>query len=109
MYIEEGGNLDMALQLARSAKAELPNRPEINDTLGWAFYKKGQFSSAVSTFIEAIGKAPEKAGYHYHLGLAYVGLGDTAKARESFQQSLSLDSTSATAEEVKKALSDLDS
>ena len=37
----EGANLDMALQLAQTAKAQLPNRHEVDDTLGWIYYKKG--------------------------------------------------------------------
>ncbi len=37
----EGGNLDVALKLAQTAKARLPNQPEINDTLGWIYCQKG--------------------------------------------------------------------
>ena len=37
----EGANLDVALQLAQTAKAQLPNQHEIDDTLGWIYYKKG--------------------------------------------------------------------
>ena len=40
------GNLDVALQLAQTAKAQLPNRHEVDDTLGWIYYKKGLSSLA---------------------------------------------------------------
>ena len=33
IYAASDGNLDMALQLAQTAKAQLPDRPEVNDTL----------------------------------------------------------------------------
>src|SRR5438045_3759599 len=33
LYAESGENLDVALQLAQTAKAGLPDTPEVNDTL----------------------------------------------------------------------------
>ena len=39
-YVEYGGNLDVALALAQTAKAQLPDIPGIADTLGWIYYKK---------------------------------------------------------------------
>src|SRR5438477_3152572 len=38
LYAEDGGNLDVALQLAQSAKSGLPDSPEVTDTLGWIYY-----------------------------------------------------------------------
>ncbi len=40
IYAESGANLDVALQLAQTAKAGLPDSPEVDDTLGWVYYKK---------------------------------------------------------------------
>ena len=37
----EGGNLDMALQLAQTAKAQLPNQHEVDDTLGLDLLQEG--------------------------------------------------------------------
>ena len=37
---EEGKDLDEALRLAQRAAAQAPNRAEIQDTLGWVYYKK---------------------------------------------------------------------
>src|SRR4029450_13350965 len=39
-YAEYGGNLDTALALAQTAKAQFPDGPGISDTLGWIYYKK---------------------------------------------------------------------
>ena len=35
------GNLDVALQLAQTAKAQLPNRHEVDDTLGLDLLQEG--------------------------------------------------------------------
>ena len=40
-YAERGERLDRALELAQQAKARLPDVAEVNDTLGWVYYKAG--------------------------------------------------------------------
>jgi putative PEP-CTERM system TPR-repeat lipoprotein len=107
IYAEQGGNLDLALQLAQTAKAALPRSPQVNDTLGWIYYKKGLGSLAVPALQQSVEASPTTASYHYHLGLAYTLTGDAAKARAAFERSLALDSTSAAAADVRRALADL--
>src|SRR5262249_9495995 len=72
MYVETGGNLDVAMDLAKKAKSRLPDRADINDTLGWIYYKKGLYSLAVPALLESTSKEPQNPVYHYHLGAAYV-------------------------------------
>ncbi len=49
----------MALQLAQVAKEQLPEQPEVNDTLGWVYFKKDLFGQAASAFQQAIEKDPK--------------------------------------------------
>jgi len=86
----EGANLDLALQLAQTAKAQLPNQHEVDDTLGWIYYKKGMADRAIESFENSTLKAPTNANYAYHLGLAYQKAGDTAKARAELERALRL-------------------
>ena len=46
-YAEDGGNLDVALSLAQTAKRKLPDSPEVSDTLGWIYLKKDLDTQAV--------------------------------------------------------------
>ena len=57
----EGANLDMALQLAQTAKAQLPNQHEVDDTLGWIYYKKGMATRAIESFENSTLKQPTNA------------------------------------------------
>ena len=91
IYAEEGQNLDVALQLAQTAKAQLPDRPEVNDTLGWVYYKKGLATLAIPPFRDSVEKAPKSAVYQYHLGLAYAKAGDKDGARKALEAALQLD------------------
>jgi len=43
-YGEYGGNLDEAIALARMAREQAPENPQVADTLGWLYYKKGEYT-----------------------------------------------------------------
>jgi tetratricopeptide (TPR) repeat protein len=91
IYAEDGGNLDVALGLAQTAKSRLPDSPEATDTLGWVYYKKGLASLAVPVFRENVDKAPKNPVYQYHLGLAHAKSGNKEEARKALEQALALD------------------
>ena len=103
----EGANLDVALQLAQSAKAQLPNQHEVDDTLGWIYYKKGLATRAIEAFETSTLKQPTNPMYAYHLGLAYHKNGDTAQARKELERALRLKPNFEGAEEAKKILESL--
>ena len=70
------------MSLAQAARRGLPDSPNAADTLGWAYYQKGAYGSAISMLQEALklqekSKAPESAAIHYHLGMAYQKTGTT--------------------------------
>jgi tetratricopeptide (TPR) repeat protein len=104
LLAERGGNLDIALQHAQSAKQGLPDQPEVNDTLGWVYLKKALPALAIPAFQLAVEKAPANPTYHYHLGLAHLKNGDTERAKASFSQALKLDPNFPGAGEARKAL-----
>jgi len=107
LLADTGGNLDVALQHAQAAKAQLADLPEVDDTLGWVYYKKGLASLAIRSFEESVKKDAKNAMYHYHLGLAHLQNGDKDKARHSLKQALSLNPAFAGAAEAQKTLATL--
>ncbi|MEO7271633.1 MAG: tetratricopeptide repeat protein, partial [Vicinamibacterales bacterium] len=48
MNAEAGTDLDMALQLARTAVSTAPEEPDVNDTLGWVYYKRDMANLAIA-------------------------------------------------------------
>jgi Flp pilus assembly protein TadD len=103
-YAERGGNLDVALKWAQTAKAKLPNSPYPSDTLGWVYFKKGLGSLAVTSFEDAARQAPSDPSIRYRLGLSYLKIGDRKKARGSFEQALKLNSEFKEAADAKRVL-----
>jgi Flp pilus assembly protein TadD len=97
----------MALTLAQTAKSRLPDDPRIDDTLGMAYYKKGNHDLAVAPIARAAKAVPKSATYQYHLGLANAALGRNADARAAFQKALVLDPHFADAADARQALAKL--
>lgn len=106
-YANNGGNLDTALQLAQTAKAELPNNAAVTDTLGWVYYQKGLHGLAVTTLREAAKQSPSDADIHYRLGLAYLKNGNKLEARSTLQHVLKLNPQFRDAGEVRRMLASL--
>jgi tetratricopeptide (TPR) repeat protein len=107
IYAEGGGNLDVALGLAQTAKSLLAGSSEVNDTLGWVYYKKGLASLAVPILRESVDKSPRNAVYHYHLGLAYAKSGNSGGARKALERALVLDPKFSGSAEAKRVLATL--
>jgi tetratricopeptide (TPR) repeat protein len=107
LIAEHGGNLDIALQLAQTAKAKLPESAAISDTLGWVYYKKGLFDQAVTAFQLSVAKEPKVAAFHYHLGLSSAKSGDTRLARASLEEALRLQPSGSQADATRAALAAL--
>jgi cellulose synthase operon protein C len=82
-------SLDRALALADDLKNS--NVPQLQDTFGWAQYKRGDFKGAVATLEGIVSKLPNLAAVHYHLGMAYAATGLPEKAAEQFKAALTLE------------------
>ena len=54
VILEQGGNVDVAMGMAQTARRGMPDSPNAADTLGWAYYQKGIYQSAISQFQEAL-------------------------------------------------------
>ena len=59
VMLQSGGNLDVALSLAQTARRGMPRSPGVADTLGWIYYQKGAYHSAVDSLQEALRLAQE--------------------------------------------------
>jgi tetratricopeptide (TPR) repeat protein len=109
IYAENGENLDIALQLAQAAKSQLPETAQINDTLGWVYYKKGMAPQAVTFLEEATREEPTNATTHYRLGLAYLKQGNQRAAKLSIQEALKINPNFREADDAKKTLTTIKS
>ncbi|MDX9787594.1 MAG: tetratricopeptide repeat protein [Desulfobacterales bacterium] len=87
-YAEMGIELDQAETLALRAMESQPDDGYITDTLGWVYYKKGQFEKAVNVLEAAVSLVPEDPIILEHLGDAYLKVNNKKKAIELYERSL---------------------
>ncbi|MCH9651782.1 MAG: tetratricopeptide repeat protein [Deltaproteobacteria bacterium] len=70
------------------------NDPEIGPqafrSQGVSLFNQNQMPAAIEAFEQAVAIDPNDAKSYYHLGLAYVNTGETAKAKENFTKFLEL-------------------
>jgi Flp pilus assembly protein TadD len=104
MYADGNENLDVALQLAQTAKAGLPKSPEVDDTLGWVYYRKGLSTLAIASLKQCAAADPQNASYLYHLGLAYNQNGEEVLARQTLERALKLQPDFTGADEARKVI-----
>lgn len=107
LYAERGEQLDLAVQLAQSAKLQMPDSADVSDTLGWVYYKKGMAELAIRPFEFSVEKDPKNPVFAFHLGLAYAKAGRTDKARETLDRALKLQPDFPGADQARTTLASL--
>jgi tetratricopeptide (TPR) repeat protein len=88
LLAETGGDLNDALTKVQRAKQVRADLPEISDTLGWIYLKKGLADNAIDVFKDLVAKQPHQSTYRFHLGMAYSQKGDRTKAMEQLKEAL---------------------
>ena len=106
VMLEQGGNVDVAFAMAQTARRQLPDNPNSADTLGWAFYHKGVYTSAITQFKAALKKEPDNALFNYHLGLAYAKSGQAALARQQLDRVLKINPNFPDVDQLRRALAE---
>jgi Flp pilus assembly protein TadD len=80
-WIDQGINLDEGMKMIKRAVDQRPDDGYIVDSLGWAYYRIGNFEDAVKNLERAIDLKPEDPTINDHLGDAYWRVGRTLEAR----------------------------
>jgi tetratricopeptide (TPR) repeat protein len=79
-----------SLEQAELLAASLQNSQvaQFKDTLGWVYNRQGDFKASVPLLEEAAASLPNSALVHYHLGMSYLGVGQSTKASDQLKQAL---------------------
>ena len=101
-------DLDRALELAQEAQRQLPNVPEVADTLGYVYLQKGLSDAAIDRFRFALELAQpgveSSPSIRYHLGLALAAAGRNEEAADAFEKALASKTAFPEAADARQAL-----
>jgi len=102
-WVDRGENLDEALPMLRRAVELRPASGAIIDSLGWAYYRQGDYAQALLYLERAVELEPADAILNEHLGDVYWRLGRRIEARFQWQRALSFEPSDAAALQAKIA------
>jgi len=80
-WIDQGINLDEGMKMIKRAVDQRPDDGYIVDSLGWAYFRIGNYDEAVKNLERAIDLKPEDPTINDHLGDAYWRVGRTLEAK----------------------------
>ena len=90
-WIEQGTHYDKALDMLRKAASLRPRDGYIADSLGWVYYRLGQYAEAVRWLERAAELVPDDPVINDHLGDAYWRVDRRLEARFQWRRALSFE------------------
>ena len=104
---DDPADFERALELAKRFSDS--EQPALVDTLGWAYYRNGDYAAAVRYLEVANDGADSVAILRYHLGMAYMKSNNLVRAREQLERALELARADFVGiEEAREALAELE-
>ena len=102
--IEKNTKLDEALDMIERAVKESPDSGYIVDSLGWGYYKLGEYEKAVPNLEKAAELMPIDPIVNDHLGDVYWMVGRKTEAEFQWRRALSFDPEEEEIQRIKKKL-----
>lgn len=108
MWTDRNERLDEAGELINKALAIEPENSAYLDSLGWHFFRKGDFERALKEILKAQAimlreEQKDDATVLDHLGETYMKLGKTAEAVAAWQKSLAIEKSKKIEEKIEAA------
>lgn len=104
LWVDSGRRVEQGAEMIARAFAADPRNANIQDSLGWAQYRRGQYEAAVQTLEEAVAKQPANAEINDHLGDAYWQVGRHREAGWQWNRVLTLEPEPERRAEVEQKL-----
>ena len=89
-WVDQGVHLDDGMDMIRRAVEQRPDDGYIVDSLGWAYFRTGNYDEAVKNLERAVELKPDDPTINDHLGDAYWRVGRTLEAHYQWTQAKDL-------------------
>jgi tetratricopeptide (TPR) repeat protein len=85
-WVDQGVHLEEGMDMIRRSVEQRPDDGYIVDSLGWAYYRTGNYEEAVKNLERAVLLKPDDPTINDHLGDAYWRVGRTLEANFQWSQ-----------------------
>jgi tetratricopeptide (TPR) repeat protein len=103
-WVDQNKNLKQAMGYITKAVRLKPDDGYFVDSLGWAYYRLGDFKQATMYLEKAVELRPEDPTINDHLGDAFWRVGRTLEARYQWDQALTLKPEPEEIDKIKRKL-----
>jgi len=104
LYAERLDDLDQAYELGKAARVAYPDDPYISDTLGWIYYRRGEYSLALPLLRQSAERLAQEPEVFFHLGMTQYMLGEEGLAKVALESALQLSPEASWRDEAKARL-----
>ncbi len=104
MWIDRGVRLDEGQKMIEKALASNPRSGAMIDSLAWAYYRRGDYKTAVTKLEQAVELAAADPDVNDHLGDAYWRVGRIVEAKFQWNRVLTLEPDARKKAEVEAKL-----
>ena len=87
-FSDSKSDIERALALAKKSEKLHPDRAEVIDTLGWIYYKLGDYERSLALIGRSLARAPESSVTNYHMGMVLYQVGRLDEAKEKLRRAL---------------------
>lgn len=101
-------DIDRAYNLAQKARDLLPYDPNVQDTLGWVLFEKGDYPRALALLEDSAERSPADAEIQFHLGMTHYMMDEEDAARAALQKALATKQDYVNKDQAKSALAVLE-
>ena len=103
-WVDQNLNVKEAMDLIRKAVQKRPNDGYFVDSLGWAYYRQGDYQQAVKHLERAVELKPDDPVINDHLGDIYWKIGRHLEATYQWKQALDLKPEPEDEKKIRKKL-----
>lgn len=103
-WVERHEDLQEAMKMLEKASALAPKNGFITDSVGWAYFRLGQYDKAAERLLTAVQQVPGDPTINDHLGDAYWMTGRQREARFQWNHALAFGATGAEKAKIEEKL-----